>query len=205
MKSLISLALCFIFINLSHQKIQKESNFGSCDGDCFGSFGDPMEMLNNLKNNQNTMIKDVMFSTLKETFANMKDLPKEMEEKIKNEEFLKSAIETVMSQENQPQTQNSSQPKTADFKYEKRPFRPYKGQVRLEDWHDFYHYFPHLANKVRLWKLEFKDSARRNWKKFKGCANPGKLVDWLVPNIEDVRKSKRKTKFMSREERQRDF
>lgn len=211
MISLTSLALyCCIFINSSHQKKQKESNFGTCERDCFASFADPAEMLDNLKNAKNTVIKDVMFGTIKEAFAKMKDMPQAMADKINNEEFLKKAIETVINQKD-PQTNETSksvpksQEKATDFVYEKKPFRPYKGQVRLEDWHDFYHYFPHLANPVRLWKLEFKDSARRNWKKFKGCANPGRLVDWLVPDIEEVKTSKRKAKFMSREERQKDF
>lgn len=215
MISIISLTLfCYFFINLSHQKVHKDSkdsNFETCKENDFAAFDDPMEMLENLKNAKNSMIKDLMFETLKDTFAKMKDLPKEMADKIKSEDFLKDAIDTVLNQEKQRGNQKSSKSKptakeqATSFTYEKRPFRPYKGQVRLEDWHDFYHYFPHLANTVRLWKLEFKESSRRNWKRFKGCANPGRLVDWLVPDLDDVKKSKKKAKFMSKTERQRDF
>ena len=33
-----------------------------------------------------------------------------------------------------------------------------------------------------------------NSKKFKGCANPANMVDWLVPDIEDVKRANGKRK-----------
>ena len=188
--------------------------------DCFT--GDPFEMLENLRNSKDEMIKTVMFDALKDTFSKIK-VPNEFGDIVKDEDFLKEAIESVFKSQNKQQDKEKEKEKekekvktepmqtsssstssaaAADYNYN---YKPYNGQVDITDWHDFYHYFPQLATTVRIWKLEFKESARQNWKKFKGCANPGRLVDWLVPDIEEVKKSKRKTKQKSRRERQRDF
>lgn len=209
----------FLF-KLSHQKVSKKS-FETCrEGkDCFT--GDPFEIVENLRNSKDEMIKKVMFDVLRDTFSKI-ELPNEFGDKVKNEDFLKKAIESVVKSQNQNKPKERAESKGKEKIKTTEPiqtsapsassasaynynYKPYNGQVDIADWHDFYHYFPQLATTVRLWKLEFKESARQNWKKFKGCANPGRLVDWLVPDIEEVKNSKRKTKQKSRRERQRDF
>lgn len=195
--------LLLVFIKLTDQKVFKSTCKES--ENCYNKYDnsvDPFEILENLRNVKDTVLKDVMFETLKETVSKL-NLP----ENVKDEKFLKETIETVMKSHQSQQDKNkrsSTSTATCDHKPSAK-YAPYNGEVRLTDWHDLYHYFPQLSTTIRLWKLEFKESARQNWKRFRGCANPGRLVDWLVPDIEEVKKTRKKDKMLSRSQRQRDF
>jgi hypothetical protein len=223
---IILIIIFFFLFNLSYQKMPSRDNFDTCKeggSTCtFSAVGDPFEILQNFKDRNDEIVKNFMFETLKDTISKMK-LPNEFADKVKNEDFLKEAIDTVMKSqeaESKKKVKDAIKKEKEEVKdkdkyahdtmqsssnNQKYKYKPNNSHVNINDWHDLYHYFPQLSNNIRLWKLEFKESARQNWKKFKGCANPGRLIDWLVPDIEEVKKAKRKTKPKSRRERQRDF
>ena len=144
-------------------------------------------------------MKEALLSTFKS--KEFENLPKEFVEKIKDENFLKEKIDEVMKKYRAERELKDFKMKTevkhvSNLESEpvfkcNRKYAPYAGEALIKNFSDLYHYFPQAGNIVRLWKLRFKDAARRNGKKFEGCANPAELVDWLVPNIEDVKRQDR--------------
>lgn len=71
-------------------------------------------------------------------------------------------------------------------------YAPYDGYRPINNWSDLYHYYPQLGRKIRQWKLEFAHVMRRNRHEFEGCANPSALADWIIPDVDDIRKDDRK-------------
>jgi len=167
------------------------SNQEKCDNNsCFPHPFDLNETLifaSKLKSSSDDFLKESLLHAVKETLGKMEGLPKKIENKIKDDRFLMEKIEKVIEYNNTNKNVNESEPvqdhKTGNFRYS-----PYGGEAHINNWHDLYHYFPHLGTKIRLWKLEFKESAMTNSKQFKGCANPAHMVDWLVPDIDDIKK-----------------
>ena len=185
-----SLIFSYLLYFSFHLKIssQKKCDFGTCVPPQF-DFSEAFTFVNDLKSKSDEMLKETMLSAVKETLGKMDGLPKNIANKIKNDQFLKDNIEKILKEDNQGQKETASVHETGNFRY-----APYGGEAHITNWNDLYHYFPHLGTKIRLWKLEFKASAMANSKKFKGCANPANMVDWLVPDIEDVKRANGKRK-----------
>lgn len=221
-KMLFSSIIIFFNLCLFSSSYQKLPPRNTCKEGTICMEGDPFELLQNLNKRKDEMVKKVLFEALKDNFSKI-ELPEGVKGKVNNEQFLKEAIETVMKKQKQETEALKNKNKKRERKEDKdikdtQPstihttvtsntsysYKPKNSRVDIHDWHDFYHYFPQLSTRLRLWKLEFKESARQNWKKFRGCANPGRLIDWLVPDYEEVKKAKRK-KMKNRRERQRDF
>lgn len=187
-----------LFASFSTQK--RPNTFESCQNgvgteNCFAKMiADPSE----IAALPDIIMKETLLATLKTSLQAM-DLPKETIDRITDDAFLKEKIEKAMTKRKSENivdisvNKESSNTSSSTTSYPALPkYAPYGGQSQINDWYDFYHYFPHLANRIRLWKLEFKSSTQKHWKRFKGCANPGHLVDWLVPDIEEVKRQPRR-------------
>ena len=206
------LILCFIVGFIYGRKLYEptcqdssSSSPSSSPSSCFESLENPMAVLKSLKHVTDTAMKDSLFTVMKETVEHL-DIPVAVKDKIRNDQFLKEKIDFIMSKkEDEKESVHVGKKSMVDVDENKRDdkkttingtkWSPYGGEVRLHDWNDFYRHFPQYANKVHLWKLEFKEVAIKNAKKFGGCANPAKLVDWLVPDIEEVKKDQERKKY----------
>lgn len=191
------------WVALSEQRIPTPcSNAETChqQSDPFEALQDPTVILKNLKEATESVMKDSMLSVMKATVEQMVDLPQPLKDKLKDEAFLKEKIDFIIERETKLQGKDekegddllskvkTTETSTTATTTNSTKWAPYGGQARIYNWQDFYRHFPHLATKTRLWKLEFKEAALKNAKKFGGCANPARLVDWLVPDIEDVKR-----------------
>ena len=148
----------------------------------------------------NSFIRDTFLKAFDEAKI-LEMLPKEISSKFKDKDGnisgnFKRKIETILDEEIDKKINEGIDAKIKPFNDSdtekiipkvKTDYKPYGGEARITNWSDLYHYFPHLSTKIRLWKLEFKASAIKNLKKFKGCANPMVMVDWLVPDFEQVK------------------
>ena len=152
-------------------------------------------MLKDLKTSTDSIMKESLLDAVRGILGKMEHLPKKFEEKIKDEKFLIEAIEKVLENENKKNQESSSQNshqhnnQTSVHNTDNFRYSPYGGEAHIKNWDDLYHYFPHLGTKIRLWKLQFKEEAMSNSNQFKGCANPAHMVDWLVPDIDEIKKA----------------
>lgn len=178
---------------------QEKCGINSCSFDLNETFS----FMENLTSSTDTFLKDSLLQAAKESFGKMENLPKKIKEKLKDDLFLKEKIEKVLENEKKrKQRKSQSKQDKHDSARVSAPARnsskfsysPYGGAANIKNWDDLYHYYPQLGTTIRLWKLQFKESAMANAKKFKGCANPADMVDWLVPDIEDVKKSNKHKK-----------
>lgn len=172
-----------------------------CEGQtCFTKPFDLHEtfaIVDNLKSSTDEFLKKSLLQAAKETLGKMEGLPKHVQEKMKDDRFLMEKIDKVIeiNKEKEKEKQESKEvAAVVDIKEQPATAKIVSNSVHIDSWEDLYHYFPHLGTKIRLWKMEFKESALANAKKFKGCANPAHLVNWLVPDIEDIKKRNKKTK-----------
>lgn len=175
---------------------------GTCHQDfSFVSLEDPSLFLGKIKGATDSAMKEALLSVMKATVGQI-DLPKPIKDKLNDEEFIKGNIDLVMKENedkimaksSEDASESSTQTATKSSVTSSTKWSPYGGEVRVKNWHDFYRNFPYMANNVLLWKLEFKETALKNAEKFGGCANPAKLVDWLVPDIEEVKKDQQRKK-----------
>ena len=140
---------------------------------------DPNSYITEIQSQTNAVLKDALLNSLKSTLKEM-DLPDEVKLKLLDDKFLEEKINKHMKIEF-----------NSESEIIKVKAATYDGSKRISNWEDFYRYFPQYKRNIRLWKLRFKEEAKNNWDKFDSCANPSKLGDWLVPDIEEVQKSSR--------------
>lgn len=164
----------------SNQKCTEKSFYPSGPID----ISETLNFAKEFKSSSENFVKESLFKSIKESIGKMENLPKSIENKLKDDKFIMESIEKVIEEQAKPEKQPEASIPTK--------FAPYGGEAHIKNWEELYHYYPHLVTKLRLWKLQFKETARRNAKKFNGCANPADLVDWLVPDIEDIKKNKSK-------------
>lgn len=194
--SILKLKIYFVFIFFALTE-QKKILKNQQEPTCFRGNDDLlMDPLTSIKSITNSFIKDTFLKAFDETKI-LEMLPKEISSKFKDKDgnildIFKKKIEMILDEGIDKKINEGIDKKINLFNDNiyskvKVDYKPYGGEARITNWSDLYHYFPHLSTKIRLWKLEFKASALKNLKKFKGCADPMVMVDWLVPDFEQVK------------------
>lgn len=174
MRRILTLFIGFIFY---YSKVELKVEKSDCNSEyCLMETAfDPSTFINEIKTRTDTVLKDALLNSVKSTIKEI-DLPADVKVKLMDDKFLSEKIEKHMKIE-----------KIEDKKTE--TITNYDGKKRINNWEEFYHYFPEYSQNIRAWKSRFKAEAKKNWGKFNGCANPSKLVDWLVPDIDDIKNS----------------
>lgn len=184
----LSLAFLFSFVKISFQRIQREE----CTG-FSGDFTDPIRAITDIAG---SAMKGAMMDSLADPRIKSK-LPKEI-----SLNFLKSHVDRFVDNKLKPihNRVKNSEKSSSVMKNEPKPcessgnplvtenYRPYGGKAFITNWSDLYHYYPEAGKKIRMWKLQFKELAKQNKKKFKKCINPGAIVDLLVPDVDEIKR-----------------